>query len=508
MKFRFIKFFPVLLVLFISGTVRAQQQKTNIVIENTILNEKDHFYYIDFKRYAPKDATLPIGVFDSGTGGLTVLEAILNFDRNNNQSNESGSDDIPDFKNEQFIYLADQANMPYGNYYSAGKSDLLIEHIIKDAQFLLSDKYYPDEKTVKFNTDKKKVKTIVIACNTATAYGKEYIENFIAKTGTGLKIIGVIDAGARGALDKFNKHEDGSIGVMATVGTIASKGYGNTLKEYKDKLGYTGDIQIYNQGGHGIAEAVDEEPDFIDRKAKDIRNNYRGPSLSSAEFRIDKSLLDIYNFDFDHQKMFCDTKNTDDCSVLQINSADNYVRYHLVSMMENIRKTPGAKPLKAILLGCTHYPYLIKDISNVLGELYQYKKEGKYIYRDLMVENVHLIDPAVNVAAELYAYLKEENLLNTSKKNSISEFYITVPNMDNPGVKTENSNFPYDYKYGRNAGEIQQYTKAVPFSKNNIPAETIDRLKTGIPTSFSQIIEFSKNSTKTKSIKKKDRIIE
>ena len=508
MKYSFIKYFPIFLLLFISGTVCAQQQKANTAIENTILNEKDHFYYIDFKRYSPKNATLPIGVFDSGTGGLTVLEAILNYDRNNNQSAESGSDNIPDFKNEQFIYLADQANMPYGNYYSAGKSDLLIEHIIKDAQFLLSDKYYPDEKTVKYNTDKQKVKTIVIACNTATAYGKETIEDFITKTGIGLKIIGVIDAGARGALEKFGKDEDGSIGVMATVGTIASKGYGKTLQEYKDKLGYTGNIQIYNQGGHGIAEAVDEEPDFIDRKGTDVRDNYRGPSLTSPEFRIDKSLLEIYNFDFDHQKMFCDTRNTDDCSVLQINSADNYVRYHLVSLMENIRKTADAKPLKAILLGCTHYPYLTKDIRNVLNELYEYKKNGKYIYRDLMVENVRLIDPAVNVAAELYDYLKEENLLNSGKKTAVSEFYITVPNIDNPGVRTDNSNFPYDYKYGRNAGEIQQYTKTVPFSKNNIPAETIERLKTGIPTSFSRIIDFSKNSKKTTLIQNKHKIIE
>lgn len=508
MKSIFFKLIPVLFVLFISGNVYAQAQKSNSAIENTILHEKDHFYYVDFKKYSPKNASLPIGIFDSGTGGLTVLEAILNYDNNNNQSKESGPDEIPDFKNEQFIYLADQANMPYGNYYSAGKSDLLIEHIIKDAQFLLSDKYYPNEKAKQFNTDKQKVKTIVIACNTATAYGKEYIEDFIEKTGIDLKIIGVIDAGARGALEKFAKNEDGSIGVMATVGTIASKGYGNTLKEYKDKLGYTGDIQIYNQGGHGIAEAVDEEPDFIDRKGNAVRTNYRGPSLTSSEFRIDKSLLDIYNFDFDHQKMFCDTKNTDDCSILQINSADNYVRYHLVSMMENIRKTPDAKPLKAILLGCTHYPYLTKDIGIVLKELYDYKKNGKYIYRNLMAENVHLIDPAVNVAAELYAYLKEEKLLNTNKNNPASEFYITVPNTDNPQVKSENSNFPYDYKYGRSAGEIQQYTKTVPFSKNNIPAETIERLKNGIPTSFNRIIEFSKNSKKTKSINAKDKITE
>src|SRR5690606_11717586 len=328
-------------------------------------------------------------------------------------------------------------------------------------------------------------------------YGKKYIEDFMEKTGINIKIIGVIDAGARGALELFDKTEDGSIGVMATVGTIASKGYANTLIDFKNKLGYSGDIQIYNQGGYGIAEAVDEEPDFIDRKATALRDSYRGPSLDNAEYRIDKSLMDIYNFDFDHQKMLCDSKNTDDCNALQLNSADNYVRYHLVSMMEKIRKTPNAKLLKVILLGCTHYPYLTEDINRVLAELYDYQKNGQHIYRPFMAEKIHLVDPAVNVAAELYAFLKEQDLLNEQKVAGGSEFYITVPNRDNPNVKTDAQNyFPYDYKYGRNAGEIQEYVKVVPFSKSNISTETLDRLRKGIPSAYNLIVAFGKSNPK------------
>ena len=322
----------------------SQQKGADMPIEKAILKEKDNYYYVDFKRYSKVSSSLPVGVFDSSTGELTVLEAILNYDGNNNEKKEPGADSKPDFINEKFIYLADQANMPYGNYYATGKSDLLIEHIIKDAQFLLSDKYYANDTATNYSTGKQQVKTLVIACNTATAYGKKYIEDFMEKTGINIKIIGVIDAGARGALELFDKTEDGSIGVMATVGTIASKGYANTLIDFKNKLGYSGDIQIYNHGGYGIVEAVDEEPDFIDRKATALRDSYRGPSLDNAEYRIDKSLMDIYNFDFDHQKMLCDSKNTDDCNALQLNSADNYVRYHLVSMMEKIRKHPMQNP--------------------------------------------------------------------------------------------------------------------------------------------------------------------
>ena len=59
---------------------------------------------------------LPIGVFDSGTGGLTVLEAMLSLDAYNNTNGLPGADGKPDFNSEFFEYLADQANMPYGNY--------------------------------------------------------------------------------------------------------------------------------------------------------------------------------------------------------------------------------------------------------------------------------------------------------------------------------------------------------------------------------------------------------
>jgi hypothetical protein len=61
---------------------------------------------------AAQRTSLPIGVFDSGTGGLTVLEAILTLDAFNNRTGQPGADGIPDFKGEHFQYLADQANMP------------------------------------------------------------------------------------------------------------------------------------------------------------------------------------------------------------------------------------------------------------------------------------------------------------------------------------------------------------------------------------------------------------
>ncbi|MEC3881053.1 glutamate racemase [Parapedobacter sp. 10938] len=473
---------------------------------HAILEDTASFYYVDVRDY-PTDATLPIGIFDSGTGGLTVMDALVRYDANGNESRIAGSDGLPDFSKEQFIYLADQANMPYGNYYSEDKSDLLVEHVLKDAQFLLSEQYYPEASAVNFVTGKQRVKAIVIACNTATAYAKEDVEALIQKTGLDIPVIGVIDAGARGVLDIFEKDEDGAIGVFATVGTIASKGYERTIMELKDQLGYRGDIQIYNQGGYGMAEAVDREPGFISAVAHEPREDYLGPSLNHGQYPIEKALMDTYRFDFSDNKMLCDSRSSDDCNVLQINSTDNYVRYHLVSLLEQLRNTPGARPLKALVLGCTHYPYLTDELHRTLDELYAYQHNGEYVYRRLMAPQIQLIDPAENVAVELHNHLAENARFNPSGSMDSSEFYIAVPNTHNNHVQTDGKgHFTYAYKYGRNVGEIQEYVKVVPFSKANIPAETLGRMGDQIPETFELIRIFNNTSDKTATFPATDRI--
>ena len=470
-------------------------------IVETIIGDKDSFYHIDVNNYPTHDINLPIGVFDSGTGGLTVLKAIVNYDGNNNVSNEKGGDGILDFNKESFIYLGDQANMPYGNYSKEGKVDLLKEHIIKDAQFLMGNKYYSHALDTTFNTDKQPVKVLVIACNTATAYGKEYIEEFVGRTGSGIKVIGVIDAGVRGTLNTIDKEEDAIIGVLATAGTVASKGYHNTILRVKEQLGYTGSIEVFSQGGVGIAEAVDEDPNYFDKNLQRPRIGYKGPDLE-GNVRIEKTLYDIYNFDFNNNKMLCDSDKGTDCSILQINDAENYVRYHLVTLMENIRKSKTTNKLKSLILGCTHYPYMTREINMILKELYQYKApDGTYVYRDFMAENISLIDPAIDTAKELYAFLKEESLFNKTGNIKNSEFYISVANRDNENNEIGlDGRFPYAYKYGRNAGEIQQYVKVVPISRNNISQDILLRFQKQIPYVYQLMQHFSQKNDKTKAL--------
>ena len=200
----------ILIVVFLFTSLlfnscNSEQTPPKRNLEQTILSDTSSFYYVDVKNYPVKNKKLPIGIFDSGTGGLTVMDAIVNYDGFNNQNKNLSPDGILDFEKEYFIYLADQANMPYGNYPSLNKTDVLKEHILKDVQFLLGNKYYqsPGDKEIK--TDKNPVKAIVIACNTATAYGMEDIEAFLKKAKLDIKVIGVINAGVEGAFENIFK---------------------------------------------------------------------------------------------------------------------------------------------------------------------------------------------------------------------------------------------------------------------------------------------------------------
>ena len=503
-------FATILSILFLMNCKENQKKKEIVLkdnIVNSIINDSESFYHIDMDNYPNSDASLPIGVFDSGTGGLTVLKAIVNYDQNHNSTHNDGSDGVLDFDKESFIYLGDQANMPYGNYSKENKVDLLKEHIIKDAQFLMSNKYYTNANDKTINTDKKPVKVLVIACNTATAYGKEYIEEFIKKAKSNIKVIGVIDAGVRGTLATINKDEDAIIGVLATAGTVTSKGYHNTIVKMKKELGFTGNIEVFSQGGIGIAEAVDEDPDYFNKNLNKPREAYKGPSLS-GDVKIDKTLFDVYNFDFNDSKMLCDTEKSDDCAILQINDAKNYVRYHLVTLMEQIRLSKTINKLKSIILGCTHYPYMKDEIHLILKELYNYKgKKGNYLYRKFMAENINLIDPAVDTAKELHEYLKQEKLFNPNWNSKDSEFYISVANKDNKkNIIDKDGRFTYEFKYGRKANEIQEYVKVVPFSRKNISYDILTRFQKQIPYVYQLMQNFNQTNKKTKALLKEDKI--
>lgn len=144
---------------------------------------------IDVKR------TAPVGVFDSGVGGLTVAREIMR--------------QLP---NENIVYFGDTARVPYGSK----SKDNIIRYSRQIINFLKT----------------KNVKAIVIACNTASALALDVVREEID-----IPIIGVVEPGARAALEITQTKK---IGVIGTEGTIRSAMYEKIIQERDPKAGVIG----------------------------------------------------------------------------------------------------------------------------------------------------------------------------------------------------------------------------------------------------------------------------
>lgn len=432
----------------------------------------------------------PIGVFDSGTGGLTVLEALLTLDAYNNSTGKVGADGVPDFNGEFFNYLADQANMPYGNYAAEGKTDFLKEQILRCMTFLAKDSFYQKRAADKYVSHQKPTaKMLVIACNTATAYAINDIKNLM---GPSIPVVGVIDAGCKAALQHQQK-EKGTIGVFATVGTVASNGYPKTLEQLGASLGMS-QLSIVSQGGYGLAESIDRDWSFLADQESKPRLDYKGPSLTNTKYPIDPTLTSVYRFISTGNSLLCEYDDKGKCTEMQLNDPVNYVRYHLVTLLEKMKKEHYRLPLNTLILGCTHYPFLTDTISSVLKELYDLKEGSSYRYRGVLASKVELVDPAVETAKEAYLALrnlpKKASICTLSTSPQQDAFYIAVPNLELNDIQLQSDGwFTYGYKYGRSAGAGTKYVQFVPFDRINIAQATYDRFKRVLPSSYSRMIK-------------------
>lgn len=127
----------------------------------------------------------PIGVFDSGIGGLTVLKEIFRV--------------LP---NEKTIYLGDTARVPYG----IRSAETVTRYSFENTGFLVS----------------RDIKLLVIACNTASAVSIDAIKQRLS-----IPVIGVIEPGARAAVTATKNKK---IGVIGTEATINSSAYTRIIK--------------------------------------------------------------------------------------------------------------------------------------------------------------------------------------------------------------------------------------------------------------------------------------
>jgi glutamate racemase len=141
------------------------------------------------------NSRLPIGIFDSGIGGLTVLKEILSV--------------LP---GELTIYLGDTARVPYG----IRSAETVTRYSFESTKFLAS----------------KGIKMLVVACNTVSSVSLDAIKDSLS-----LPVIGVIDPGAKAAVKATR---NGKIGVIGTDATIKSSAYAKAIRALDESIEVTG----------------------------------------------------------------------------------------------------------------------------------------------------------------------------------------------------------------------------------------------------------------------------
>lgn len=232
----------------------------------------------------------PIGIFDSGVGGFTILSELQKL--------------LP---KESFIYVADQAYAPYGK-----KTKIQIKtRALKIAEFLKS----------------KNCKLIIIACNTATVASIYFLRNKIS-----IPIVGVVPVIKTAA--KISKTKN--VTLYATPSTVKSAYTNRLIKKFA-----TGVI-VHKNGTTGL-ERVIERGEIDSLKIKHI--------LKKSLSNISEHAIDV------------------------------------------------------IILGCTHYPFLKKNIQKIVGK------------------KIHIIDSAGAVARQTNRVLSANNLLSKAKQKDL--YYTT-----------------------------------------------------------------------------------
>ncbi len=424
---------------------------------------------------------LPVGVFDSGIGGLTVMEAILSLDTFNNRTLAPGADGVPDFAGERFVYFGDQANMPYGNYPQQGRGDFLRELIVKDAVFLLGRRYHGGGAV---KSDKPPVKAVVIACNTATAYGIEDIRAALREWKLDVPVIGVVEAGARAVNETLPASgRSGTIAVLATVGTCSSDAYPRAIGRAGGLAGKS-IPSIVQQGSVGLAGALEGNPAFVSAALKGSQRNssYLGPAVGSDTAPIDPALLPAYGFEM--SGVLGDAAKP---STWQLNSAANYARYDVTTLVEKYRRNGGGAPISTLVLGCTHYPIARADIAVAFEHLRNFKSpDGAQPYRELIAEKITFANPAEFTARELFRELARRKLRanrDSTAAPALERTFVSVPNPAWPGAKL-NADGALDaaYKYGRSPGNpAAEDTLCVPLSEARTVLDSLSGLAPALP---------------------------
>lgn len=245
--------------------------------------------------YARSVADRPIGIFDSGFGGLTVARAVIDL--------------LP---GENVVYLGDTGRYPYG---SKSLSEVrrfsleIADHLVTDHD----------------------VKFLVVACNTATAAAvDELAERY------DVPVIGVIEPGVRAVLERSDSQR---IGVIGTVATVESGAYERALRATTERAGSVPSVAMTTCACPGLVEFVE-------------RGEISGRRIELLTERLLQPIVDA--------------------------------------------------EVDALLLGCTHYPFLARVIRKVVGP------------------DVVLVSSAEETAFAISDTLRGRDLLRSGRSGSVS----------------------------------------------------------------------------------------
>src|SRR5215204_6324682 len=236
----------------------------------------------------------PIGVFDSGIGGLTVAHAIRQL--------------LP---NESMIYFGDTAHLPYGD-----KSEAAIQaYSIKIADILV----------------RKGCKVIVIACNSASSASYELLKEYVRKDA---HIINVIDPMVKWVAERFQKKR---VGLIGTKRTVQSGVYARKISELNSNI-----------------------------DLRSLATPLLAPMIEEGFF-------------------------------------NNQISHEIIAQY---LADPELQNIDALILACTHYPLIKKEIGEFYGD------------------KMSILDSSEVVAHALKNYLQEKDLLNT-ERNAEHHFLVS-----------------------------------------------------------------------------------
>jgi glutamate racemase len=249
------------------------------------------------------NSSLSIGIFDSGLGGLSILNEI--------------SKRLPE---EHLLYLADSNNAPYGQK----SPEVIVEISRRNTEFLLS----------------KGCKLIVVACNTATTNAIDVLRNSYK-----VPFVGIEPAIKPAALNSIN----GRVGVLATKGTLSSALFSRTARKF------TVNTKVTEVEGKGIVEAIESNTTHTIAFEKLLREQLK-------PFKVDG--------------------------------------------------------IDTLVLGCSHYPFIMLKIQKYLGQ------------------NVKIIDSGFAVAKQTEKILQHYNMQTTQDLNQQKGIHIYTNGTSDSALKS------------------------------------------------------------------------